>query len=206
LFCCVRRYIKNPTFSLNFLPLPEIISQFPCRPDRHSEPSRLYKRYSCNISLTSTLDEGGWSTPRPGRFTTLDIPGIHYMGGRMGPRAGLDKCAKHRLHQDWISGPSSPQHVTVPTELRRPTASGGSGNIFVALFKCTEDEEQTSVTKEMPINCSKASALQKPGVLHVFCSLLYCPTFVCSYVVPDLGNIQRLFWSVSIYYPAKHNT
>jgi hypothetical protein len=27
------------------------------------------KRYSSTLSLTSALDEGGWSTPRPGRFT-----------------------------------------------------------------------------------------------------------------------------------------
>jgi hypothetical protein len=26
-------------------------------------------RYSPTVSLTSTLDEGGWSIPRPGRFT-----------------------------------------------------------------------------------------------------------------------------------------
>jgi hypothetical protein len=25
--------------------------------------------YSCTLSLTSALDGGGWSTPRPGRFT-----------------------------------------------------------------------------------------------------------------------------------------
>ena len=27
------------------------------------------ERYSCTLSLTSALNEGGWSTPRPGRFT-----------------------------------------------------------------------------------------------------------------------------------------
>jgi len=31
------------------------------------------QRYSSTLSLTSALDEGGWSTPRPGRFT----PGKH---------------------------------------------------------------------------------------------------------------------------------
>ena len=28
------------------------------------------ERYSSTLSLTSALDVGGWSTPRPGRFTT----------------------------------------------------------------------------------------------------------------------------------------
>ena len=27
------------------------------------------QRYSCTLSLTLALDGGGWSTPRPGRFT-----------------------------------------------------------------------------------------------------------------------------------------
>ena len=31
------------------------------------------QRYSSTLSLTSALDGGGWSTPRPGRFT----PGQH---------------------------------------------------------------------------------------------------------------------------------
>ena len=34
----------------------------------------------------STLDVGGWSTPRPGRFTR----GNNNVGGWVGPRAGLD--------------------------------------------------------------------------------------------------------------------
>jgi hypothetical protein len=36
--------------------------------------------------LTSALDRGKWSASYPGRFTT----GIHWIGGWMGPRAGLD--------------------------------------------------------------------------------------------------------------------
>jgi hypothetical protein len=36
------------------------------------------QRYSSTLSLTLSLDEGGWSTPRPGRFT----PGGATGGGR----------------------------------------------------------------------------------------------------------------------------
>ena len=32
------------------------------------------QRYSSTLSLTSALDDGGWSTPRPGRFTPGDGP------------------------------------------------------------------------------------------------------------------------------------
>jgi len=31
-------------------------------------------RYSYTFSLTSALDESGWSTPRPGRFTLRKDP------------------------------------------------------------------------------------------------------------------------------------
>jgi len=34
----------------------------------HKDPEVEY-RYSYTLSLTSALDEVGWSTPRPGRFT-----------------------------------------------------------------------------------------------------------------------------------------
>jgi hypothetical protein len=32
------------------------------------------QRYSSTLSLTSALDEGGWSTPRPSRFTSGNDP------------------------------------------------------------------------------------------------------------------------------------
>jgi hypothetical protein len=39
----------------------------------HEGPEGEY-RYSCTLSLTSALDGGGWSTPRPGRFTPGNDP------------------------------------------------------------------------------------------------------------------------------------
>jgi hypothetical protein len=36
--------------------------------------------------LTSALDPGKWSASRPGRF----IPGVHWIGGRAGPRTNVD--------------------------------------------------------------------------------------------------------------------
>jgi hypothetical protein len=38
----------------------------------------------------------GWSMPRPGRFNPRGRPGIHCIGGWMGPRAGVDRCGKSR--------------------------------------------------------------------------------------------------------------
>jgi hypothetical protein len=39
--------------------------------------------------------------------TTRERPGTHCTGGWVGPRAGLDRCGKSRLHRDSIPGPSS---------------------------------------------------------------------------------------------------
>ena len=54
--------------------------------------------YSSTPPSTSALDAGGCSTPRPGRFTPpRERPGTHFIGGWVGPRAGLDGCEKSRL-------------------------------------------------------------------------------------------------------------
>jgi hypothetical protein len=41
--------------------------------------------------FTPALHGGEWSTSRPGRFTPGErVPGTHWIGGLVGPRAGLD--------------------------------------------------------------------------------------------------------------------
>ena len=47
-------------------------------------------------------------------------PGTHCIGGWVGPRAGLAWCRKLHHHRDSIPGPSSPQRVTIPSELSWP--------------------------------------------------------------------------------------
>jgi hypothetical protein len=42
--------------------------------------------------FTSVLDGGEWSDSRPGRFNSRErVPGTHWIGDWVGPRAGLDK-------------------------------------------------------------------------------------------------------------------
>jgi hypothetical protein len=54
-------------------------------------------RYSSTHSLTTALDGGEWSASRPGRFTPrVRAPGIHWIGGLVGPRAGLDAVEKKK--------------------------------------------------------------------------------------------------------------
>jgi hypothetical protein len=48
--------------------------------------------------LTLALYGGKWSASRPGRFTPGErVPGTHWIGGGVGPRAGLDAVARRKL-------------------------------------------------------------------------------------------------------------
>jgi hypothetical protein len=55
-------------------------------------------RYSSTHSLTSALDVGEWSVSRPGRFPPKEkVPGTHWIGGWVGPRAILDAVMKRKI-------------------------------------------------------------------------------------------------------------
>jgi len=48
-------------------------------------------KYSFTDSLTSELDAGEWSASRSPRFNPRErAPGTHWIGDRVGPRAGLE--------------------------------------------------------------------------------------------------------------------
>ena len=65
------------------------------------------QRYSSTLSLTSGLDGGTWSTPRPGRFTPQGKkPGTHCVGSWMGPRAGW--TGEKNLASTGIQSPDRP--------------------------------------------------------------------------------------------------
>jgi hypothetical protein len=46
------------------------------------------------VVLTLTVVGGVWSASRHGRFIRGETPGIHWIGGWVGPRAGLDNMEK----------------------------------------------------------------------------------------------------------------
>jgi hypothetical protein len=58
------------------------------------EGKQMYSLYSSTLPSTSALDEGGWSTSRPGRLTPGERPGTHCIGGWVGPRADMDEERK----------------------------------------------------------------------------------------------------------------
>jgi hypothetical protein len=56
------------------------------------------RRYSSYSYLTSALDGGEWSASRPGRAILGErTPGTHWIGGWVGPRAGLDAGARRKI-------------------------------------------------------------------------------------------------------------
>jgi hypothetical protein len=91
------------------------------------------------IFLTSALDGCEWSASRPGRFTPGGrAPGTHWIGGWVGPRAGLDYMEKRKF-------------LTLPglelRPLRRPARSqslyrlsySGSRTFVIRIFKPCPD-------------------------------------------------------------------
>jgi hypothetical protein len=51
-----------------------------------------------HVFMTSALVGGGWSASRPGSFATGETaPGVHCIGGWVGPRAGLEDVEKRKL-------------------------------------------------------------------------------------------------------------
>jgi hypothetical protein len=55
-------------------------------------------RYRSTQCLTSALDGRKWSASLPGRFTHRErTPGTHWIGGWVGPRAGLDTVSKRKI-------------------------------------------------------------------------------------------------------------
>jgi hypothetical protein len=80
--------------------------------------------------LTSALEGCEWSVTRPGRFIPRErTPGTPWIGGYVGPRAGLDAVEKRKIH--------SPHRESNPrTPIIQPVASR-SGKINNFLHFCS---------------------------------------------------------------------
>ena len=62
----------------------------------HGDPEGGLRSIALLFFLTSALDGGGWSTPRPGRFTPMKdlLPIVFEADCEWAPRTGLDGCRK----------------------------------------------------------------------------------------------------------------
>jgi hypothetical protein len=73
-------------------------------------------RYSSMYSLTSALDGGERPDSRPGRFAPRErAPGTHWIGGWVGPRAGLNTVVKRKI-------PSPRRESNPTTSIFQPVA------------------------------------------------------------------------------------
>jgi hypothetical protein len=72
--------------------------------------------------MTSALDGVDWSALRPSRFTPKEIiPGTNWVGGWEGSQVGLNVMVEEKILPlpGFEPRPSSPQPVSIPTELSR---------------------------------------------------------------------------------------
>ena len=69
--------------------------------------------------MTAALEEGEWSAARPGYTLPPGKTRYHFIGGWVGPRAGLDG-RKISSPPGFDPGPSSPYSVAKPNELPGP--------------------------------------------------------------------------------------
>jgi hypothetical protein len=106
--------------------------------------------------LTFALDGGEWSASRLCHFT----PGTHWIGGWVGPRAGLDAVEKRRILP--LPGtepqPSCPYPVAVPTELSR-FASQFDNCIISSAIRSAEGRHAHAVFLEAELCRCKARCL-----------------------------------------------
>jgi hypothetical protein len=69
------------------------------------------------LLFTSVLDGVSGQRHAPAALPRGKRSSTHCTGGWLVLRAGLDRHKKSRPHQNLITGPSSPLHVTIPTTL-----------------------------------------------------------------------------------------
>ena len=81
----------------------------PYHSNKGHEGSEGELRYSSTLPSTSAIDGGGWSTPRPGRFTPRErdpVPTVQKAGWAPGP-IWTDAENLAPLHRYSIPGPPS---------------------------------------------------------------------------------------------------
>ena len=94
----------------------------------------MEQRYSSTLSLTSALDGVGGQRHAPAALPPgkTRYPMYRRLGGAQGRSGRVRKISPH--HRDSIPGPSSPQRVTIPTELSRPLKSKRSCFFLVLVY------------------------------------------------------------------------
>jgi hypothetical protein len=69
-----------------------------CLTKHHAIKTHWWSGGISQLTLTSALDGGEWSASRPGRFISSErAPSTHWVGGWVGPKAGLDTVSKRKI-------------------------------------------------------------------------------------------------------------
>jgi hypothetical protein len=93
-----------------------------CLTKHHAMKTYWGMEVQLHAFLTSALDGSEWSASRPDRFTPRKrVPGTHWTGGWVGPRAVLDAVMKKKiLSPRRVSNPRTP--IVQPAAQRYTTA------------------------------------------------------------------------------------
>jgi len=108
--------------------------------------------HSSTLSLTSAQNEGGWSVPRPGRFTLGERPGTHCTGGWVGPRAGC-VCG--------VDNPTS--RPFYPLERPCTHCIGGRVSLRAGLDGCGKSRPAWIISPDRPTRSESLYRLSYPG-------------------------------------------
>jgi hypothetical protein len=71
-------------------------------------------KYCSTLSLNSAVEGLGGQRHAPAALSPRKIRGTHSTGGRVGPRASLDRCGEEEVF--WPHGGLNPRTVSTPSD------------------------------------------------------------------------------------------
>jgi hypothetical protein len=142
-------------------------------------------RYSSTHSLTSALDRDEWSASCPGRFTHRErAPGTHWLGGWVGPRAGLDAVVKRKI-------PSPRRQSNPRTPIVQPVAQRYTDWAITA-FSC-DSYWMLLLTRNFNSAGAKYHGQRSTAVSRVCTFMLWCNVNVMMNVCNFGSQVMSLF-------------
>jgi hypothetical protein len=139
-------------------------------------------------SLTSVLDGGEWSASRPGSFTSKErAPGIHWIGGRVGPRAVLDAAVKRKI-------PSPLRESNPRTPVVQPVAQCYTDWTITALAVPIELQNSERHPSQQAINHSPNDAKTLQLAYFVTSFIPWSPVLLLWGRVTSASNTRSAFY------------
>jgi len=178
------------------------------RPRTGHEGPEEEQMYSSTLSLTSALDGGGWSMPRPGHFPHRERPGTHCIGGWVGRRAGLEGC--WNFHPTGIRSPDRSVRSESLYRLHYPGPYNNSSSNNNNNNNNNNKWRRMSIMKHCMTNFFLVSHLFLPPQVNILCSPSITeknevpqPNKTTRTVTPFVSIIHKTFCSFQ-YFLTKH--